>query len=445
MTNKNKIKMSFINKYSNECANSDLDLFSVPPTQTSLESAKIVEYQPIASITNNGPIEFSVTGSDEDYVDASQIFLYLLTSIKKNKTEAVGDDDVIAPCNLFLHALFQQIDVILGGKKISSSINTYPYRAMIETLLNYGSEAKSTQLASALFHKDTNSRMDSISLTGDTVNYGFLKRRNLAKKKIELYGKLHTDIGFQNRYIINNINMFIRLIRSPNSFCLIGDTTKDQFDVRIDEALLYVRKVKVNPQVMLAHAMALEKATLKYPLTRVETTVHTILSGTSYVGIDNISSAVIPKRVVFGLVEADAANGNFSKNCFNFKHFNLTQVSLTVDGVDVPQSPINININENNSLRAYYSMFHGLDRAGLDWGNQITKDEFLSGYALFVFDLSPDKCNGEHFNLIKKGNLKLKLTFKTPTPYVINCYIYMEYDNILEITKERNVIFDYAI
>lgn len=139
----------------------------------------------------------------------------------------------------------------------------------------------------------------------------------------------------------------------------------------IDEALLYVRKDEVNPSIMLAHAMALEKATLKYPLTRVETVAHTILAGTTYTGIDNISQSIIPKRVVFGLVESEAANGSITKNCFNFKHYNLSQVSLTVDGVDVPYSPLNTNFKSDDSMRAYYSLFHGLDRGALDWSNSM--------------------------------------------------------------------------
>ena len=90
-------------------------------------------------------------------------------------------------------------------------------------------------------------------------------------------------------------------------------------------------------------------------------------------------------------------------------------------------------------------MFSGLDRAGLDWGNDITKDDFIGGYGLYIFDLSPDKCFGDHFNVLKSGNLKLKLTFRETLPCVVNLYIYMEFDNMMEITKNRNVIFDYTV
>jgi hypothetical protein len=56
----------------------------------------------------------------------------------------------------------------------------------------------------------------------------------------KLYGRLHTDISFQNRYIINNVDMVLRLIRNPSSFCLMGDGSHN-YELFIDEATLYMR------------------------------------------------------------------------------------------------------------------------------------------------------------------------------------------------------------
>jgi hypothetical protein len=345
--------MSVLHKDSYECANSDLDLFLVPPTQTSLETAKLVEHQPIAAITQSGPIEFNIIGSDDDYMDLSQTYLYLKARVKKNRNEDLDPSHLVGPVNLFLHSLFSQVDISLNGKKITPSVNTYPYRCILETLLNYGDEAKKTHLTSSYFYKDTAGKMDSL-----TENQGFTKKRSLNSKPFELYGRLHADICFQNRYIINNVDMNVKLIRSSNNFCLMGDN-KFNYEAHIDEAILYVRKVKVSASVMLAHAMALEKTTIKYPITRVETVVYSISSGATIQTFDNISSGVLPKRVVFALVDSDAANGNYVKNCFNFKHYNFSLVSLTVDNQDVPQSPLVLNFSENNFISAYYGMFGG--------------------------------------------------------------------------------------
>jgi hypothetical protein len=91
------------------------------------------------------------------------------------------------------------------------------------------------------------------------------------------------------------------------------------------------------------------------------------------------------------MVEATAAQGSYTKNPLNFKNFDLSQISVTVDNHDVPYSPLNLNLKENTYIRAYYNLFSGINRAGLDWGNEITKEDFIGGYGLYSFDLTPDK------------------------------------------------------
>jgi len=68
-----------------------------------------------------------------------------------------------APVNLFLHSFFSQVDIQFNGTLITSSTNTYPYRAILETLLSYGEDAKKTQLTSALYYKDAAGQMDTLA------------------------------------------------------------------------------------------------------------------------------------------------------------------------------------------------------------------------------------------------------------------------------------------
>ena len=53
--------MAFIHDQSCECAKTDLHIFSVPTTQTSIEYGNYVEYHPLISITNSGLIEFDAS------------------------------------------------------------------------------------------------------------------------------------------------------------------------------------------------------------------------------------------------------------------------------------------------------------------------------------------------------------------------------------------------
>ena len=61
------------------------------------------------------------------------------------------------------------MDVILGGKYISSATNTYAHRSILEVLLNYDKEAAESQLGCGLFCKDTAGKMEEIDISADPV------------------------------------------------------------------------------------------------------------------------------------------------------------------------------------------------------------------------------------------------------------------------------------
>lgn len=70
----------------------------------------------------------------------------------------------------------------------------------------------------------------------------------------------------------------------------------------------------------------------------------------------------------------------------------------------------------------------------------------MYGYCLFAFDLTPDLSANEntHWNLVRHGSVRIEVRFAKELENTINCIIYAEYDNILEIDASRQVIVDYA-
>ena len=68
------LNMNFVHGKSGECVKTELDLFSVPPTQVSLEKGLWMDHQPVSSVSDGGPITFLCPGT-EDYVDLSKTIL----------------------------------------------------------------------------------------------------------------------------------------------------------------------------------------------------------------------------------------------------------------------------------------------------------------------------------------------------------------------------------
>jgi len=77
--------------------------------------------------------------------------------------------------------------------------------------------------------------------------------------------------------------------------------TKSASKIRILDASLIVRRAKISPGVLLAHAQMLSKTTAKYPLTRVEVKTYTIHAGLVRESLDNVILGQLPKQIIVGL------------------------------------------------------------------------------------------------------------------------------------------------
>ena len=147
----NWVNMALVHGDSQECTKSELGLFTTPTTQTYISKGSWMEYHPLSNMTESGPIEFYVSGSDEEYLDLARTHLFVKAKIVKADGTDLEATTQVEPTNLFLHSVFSQVDVSLNERLISSSTSTHAYRAMLETLLNYGDEAKKSQLTMSLF------------------------------------------------------------------------------------------------------------------------------------------------------------------------------------------------------------------------------------------------------------------------------------------------------
>ncbi|KAL6416707.1 hypothetical protein ACFW04_011470 [Cataglyphis niger] len=339
--------MSFLHSHSSECLKSELDLFSLPFTQTSIESSQWIHYKPVTSLSDNSPIEFVIPGHGEKYLDLTHTML--------------------SPINHLLHTIFNQIDVYFNQKLVSPPNNAYAYRAYIEALLNYSSPAKTSHLTSCLWDADTPGRMDE-PVESKTANSALVRRAHYIRERrtLDLIGHLHCDVFNQDKFLINGVEVRLRLVRSKDSFCLM-DNNGTSSKIHILDASLLVRRAKISAGLLLAHARMLSKVTAKYLLTKIEVKTFTIHSGVvaESIRLDNVILEQLPKRIIVGL---------------------------------------------------------------------------------FAFDLTPDLSANYagHWNLVKHGSLRLEVRFEKALAETVNCIIYAEFDNVIEIDSSRQVIVDFA-
>ncbi|XP_066933772.1 uncharacterized protein F54H12.2-like [Clytia hemisphaerica] len=336
--------------------------------------------------------------------------------------------------------MFSQLDVYLGGTLISSSNNTYPYRSIIELLLNYGSDAKNTQLAMGLFSPDTAGHLDETDPGKD--NSGLKERSDYTKesKPTELIGRLHTDLCNQGRLIINGLPIKFVFHRNKDAFSLMSGATNHK--ISIIDAVVCVRKVELTHHKFVEIQKSLEKNVASYPIDRINLKTHSIAAGLTSLNWDNLILGQLPKRLFLAMIDNDAYTGNLKKNPFNFKHFDVREISVYVNGKNT-SPPMKLNFTDGEYLEGYRSIFAATGKSHRDEGICINRKEYSQGYSLFGWDLSPALCNGPHAERAQEGSLQITLEFANPLPNTITVLVYYELDNVIKVNKIRDVLKDY--
>ena len=379
--------MKLLHEQSSQCLRSELDLFSLPPTQTAVDGSQWVEHSPVSTITSSSPIEFIVSGSGEDYMDLNNTLLEVKACIKTTNDSPVDAAVAVAPINNTMYSLFSQIDVSLNDVNVSSATTTYPYRAYIETHLNYGTDAKKSRLQAAMYFIDDNLTVSNpIPDSSSARNMGLKRRHGIctAKPTFDMIGPLHVDVFNQSKYMLNGVTMKVRMTRNKDSFVLMAKSdVTESFKVDILSAKLFVRKLKITPSLCLAHERILQQKTAKYPITRVECKVIHLPQGQKSFTHDNLFLGQLPKRIVLGMVDNRAFNGDISLNPYNFQHCNLNYLAVHLDGQQVPWAPLQPSFSGSSYIRAFYTQFTGGDGISSDTGNTIGREQFVNGHALY--------------------------------------------------------------
>ena len=271
-----------VHKDSNDCSSSSLDLFLLPLTQSSFQKGKSIDYHPITSLSDGEPIEFKASGSGKEFVDLAWSYLYLKVKVSKADGSNLNGASKVGFANYPTASLFNQVDVILGGKLIPSATNTYAHRSILEVLLNYDKEAAESQLGCGLFCK-------------------------------AVFNAINTVLNDKNA---------------------------------------------------------------QYAITRTTPKVFTVPRGQPSQHIDNAFLGEIPKRIAVCMMDNDSYNGNYKKNPFNFQHYNLTQIGISVNGEEVPFKPQKLNFDDKLFVTAYNTLFSGTGKLHGNSGSIIKREDY---------------------------------------------------------------------
>ena len=216
------------------------------------------------------------------------------------------------------------------------------------------------------------------------------------------------------------------------------------YKVKLISAVFFARKTQLIPSIFLANAKALEFGLTKYPSKRVVCKIYTIATGNLDGNHEKLFTGQLRSSLVIGCGEKnDAFNGNYVKNQFNYKHYSLSEISLHLDGHTQPVKPLKPNLTNTSTFRYTLASFPEPPKK-TETKATISRDDYPNGYALYAFYLTPDVAEDGHFNLAKQENVRAELKFGTALANTVTVVAYAEFENVIEIARNRDIVFDFG-
>ena len=151
-------------------------------------------------------------------------------------------------------------------------------------------------MAAALYAKDSAYFFDEFE---EDSNKGYRIRHTAASKsqEIDMMGRLHSDVFAQDRYMLNGVDVKIKLTPSKDSFNLLTAEPTKGYKTVITYATLLVRKASLNPAISIAHEKALTRMNAKYPFKRVLLKTFAIPKGMLSHNQENLYMSQTPTRL----------------------------------------------------------------------------------------------------------------------------------------------------
>ena len=425
-----------------ECASCILDLHSKPALETAVTQSQIIEYFPVSRLDSSGPFEFNISPAGNWCTRPSHYRLHGKVKVLKKDGTPVANSDTVSIVNNLPGALFKQIDYSLNGTVITQSSNDQQYRTYLELLLSYNKGALESHLTTSLWKSDTPEQFDTIG----EANVGWKTRKSWINddKTVEFFSSINIDVCNQAKVIPPGVHEKIRFIRGSDTFCLLGST--DNYKVEFQSLVLQVERILPSDTAWLTLQRNWLELPVYYPVSRVLMRSFTVPKGSMNHNLTNIHSGQAPNLVCVGMVNTESYNGTISKNPYNFQHFDVNYVNLTLNGEPIHNmKAFTPDFDNDIYARSYNSIFTG---TGIHHENEslsISPKMYKSGCTLFVWDLTPDLCGGDHGHPRKQGTLNLELRWKTVLRDTINVIVYSSFQNHISITNTGEVMSDFTV
>ena len=443
------------------------NLYDVPPTDVTYEGYRMVTISPIT--TGITPMEFVIPALD-DFVDLNRSYFTIKLRLKTTKDANLAAANQLYVTPNLAHNLFKQINVRLNGTLISPQTDTYAYKAFFETLLNYDRDDGETILKpqgwiNGVGNYVVNLRATDVDgISGETFTslpkpqqdaittlINETRKYTDGKEKVLMF-KPSLDIFHSSKPIVPRVEIKMRFFfNSPDFFTwgvpLSGGANFLRLKPEDIDMKFHLCQLRLNASDYrnITDEIQRLRQWVPYPLVRSEIRTFSFDGSSTYWEENNLFQGRIPDRLIVGILDSKAFNGDVEYYPFCFQKKGVIRIKQIIKGEEYPYETLELDGATNEKDNAGYFRFLQASGALIrSKGGMLTKSEWGQGKSgtLFMFNNVPSgNANTKLLNPKQAGTTELKIWFES-NPGNITVVVFAEFEDILNIDPNGSVIYN---
>ena len=374
-------------------------------------------------------LEFRIKGCSAYYLDLSSIKLELKGTCVKDADAALEAADHAVLVDNSLHGLFKSVSVALNGKQLENN-TMYPLISHMRIMTESSPHKADTFLANAGYWGNSHTYNDVTTWPESLNTYSAKQKAGV----MHWCGPLILDLGTIDGYLLDNVDLTIRLEYASANFVL--STNKPDINPRfkISSAKIYIDRLKPYVSAIQALNRAIEKQPMSYIYNKTLVKTFMLTKDSKTVSIDAPFQSHVPGKILIALLSMDAYSGNYKKNGLYIDNCQMTKMGVTVNN----RSIYNLSCvpYEDNAM-LYDACIRSI---GLDTNHLLTKEKFREGCSIVCLDLVPERIE-DAVPLDISGHLKIDMDFSNIQENVLCCII-GDTNGVLYVDQYRNVNTD---
>ena len=329
-------------------------------------------------------IEFNVAGVDSEFIDLSSIAIEMKLTLTNADGTAIANDANLTVCDGIFHRIFQSHTVYMNSVQVENS----PNFGLLNVIKTYCNMSK-TKLATFGRNMGYNSLYEPIPSTYTAAHYAGLEDGSEEHENLRLcrtsnmhfYGPLNLDVGDCDTYLLDKIDLRIRLDLAPPALVL-NTSGNDLYKYHFEMCKLWIQRVTPIPSAMLAlnRSMNEKHATVEYIFNRPVLKRYIFPRDHTSLIIDNPFQGIVPQKIFIFTMNQTAFDGQYSANPNYLITNNITNVKAELNGSVLTNMSCSY---PDNIAQAFYETVKSL---GANSHHLITYENFKAGRNIYVFD-----------------------------------------------------------